>query len=210
MTSRRKLSPSGIETTLQPCIECWLETSRRKLSPSGIETNAGSDAAPQLTVLRGGNYPHRGLKPENPAMLAGVVDLRGGNYPHRGLKHCSISDSGLSEILRGGNYPHRGLKPSGSVCGRYLVRSSRRKLSPSGIETRLSTAGRRKSRRASRRKLSPSGIETMPVMAFQQAAQRLRGGNYPHRGLKLRLRAIPCSPVPSSRRKLSPSGIETG
>ena len=111
------------------------------------------------------------------------MKLRGGNYPHRGLKLqanvCTVPFSSL----RGGNYLHRGLKHVDIAAFAAAFDSSRRKLSPSGIETeQLSNPKHRYV--SSRRKLSPSGIETNTGSPRKQTALALRGGNYPHRVLK--------------------------
>ena len=169
-TSRRKLSPSGIETATHFQANHAHATSRRKLSPSGIET-VGNGLLVQCTrPLRGGNYPHRGLKPYRKPCGGVMSNLRGGNYPHRGLKRScfvarvrniytsrrKLSPSGIETglhhaascagcRLRGGNYPHRGLKPSDLFLNRTIASTSRRKLSPSGIETFQDSSGRRQS-----------------------------------------------------------------
>ena len=62
-------------------------------------------------MLRGGNYPHRGLKlTSDEAFDIIAAGLRGGNYPHRGLKRGNYRIITILPYLRGGNYPHRGLK----------------------------------------------------------------------------------------------------
>ena len=133
--------------------------SRRKLSPSGIETRKSLQYALDVLFLRGGNYPHRGLK----------LNPIGNDLRNLLTSRRKLSPSGIETKPR--RWRTRRLKPS------------RRKLSPSGIET-SAKARRAHSWTSSRRKLSPSGIETQAKHYQSSHTQALRGGNYPHRGLK--------------------------